>query len=389
MHLEFETKAVRVGEEPIFEGDGANGEVAIPIHLASTFARRQTSSPTNGYEYSRTGNPTRTALEKRLAALEGVKYGLAFSSGMAAATSLALAILKSGGHVVAFDDLYGGTRRMFEKVFAEKYGIHFTYVDATAASNVAAALTSRTQLIWLETPTNPLLKICDIAAISEIAHANGALVAVDSTFASPYLQQPLSLGADIVLHSTTKYINGHSDSVGGAIMVSGESLHARLRFMQNAAGAILSPFDSYLTLRGIKTLPLRMEKHCQNAQKIAEFLQSQSKVSRVIYPGLASHPQHELAKRQMKGFGGIISFEIKGGEAAAIDFLSRLELFSLAESLGGVESLIEHPASMTHVSISADERQKIGVTGSLIRVSVGIESADDLIADLLQAFAAV
>jgi cystathionine gamma-lyase len=304
---------------------------------------------------------------------------------MAAATTLALALLKSGDHVVASDDLYGGTRRLFDKVLAEKFGIGITYADATDAANVGAALTPATRLVWLETPTNPLLKIYDIRAISEIAHASGSLVAVDSTFASPYLQQPLSLGADISLHSTTKYINGHSDSVGGAIMLSNGQLHEKLRFMQNAAGAILSPFDSYLTLRGIKTLALRMEKHSQNAQMIAEFLQEHPRVQRVIYPGLPSHPQHQLAKRQMKGFGGMVSFEIKGGKTAAHSFLSRLRIFALAESLGGVESLIEHPATMTHASVPPEKLAKLGITGSLIRLSAGIERADDLIVDLEQA----
>ena len=395
LFLEFETNAVHIGEEPNLEGKGASGDVVVPIHLSSTFARKEAGKPTNGYEYSRTGNPTRNALEQKLATLEGAKHGLAFSSGMAATTTLALSLLKSGDHIAASDDLYGGTRRLFEKVFAEKFGISITYVDATDASNLKAALTPRTKFVWLETPSNPLLKICDIKAISEIAHERNApaahersvLVVVDSTFASPYLQQPLSLGADIVLHSTTKYINGHSDSVGGAIMVSDAALHSQLRFMQNAAGAILSPFDSYLTLRGIKTLAVRMEKHSQNAQKIAEYLSNQSSVSRVIYHGLASHPQHKLAKKQMRGFGGMLSFEIKGGESAAMQFLSNLRLFSLAESLGGVESLIEHPASMTHASISAEERAKTGISGSLIRVSAGIEHAGDLIADLEQALA--
>ncbi len=384
MEMRFDTQAIHVGEEPNFK-DGGSGDVVVPIHLASTFARKEADTPTNGYEYSRTSNPTRSALEKRLAALEGAKHGLAFSSGLAAETTLLLSLLKSGDSVVASDDLYGGTRRLLDGVFAKNYEVDVRYVDATNLGQVEAALKTRPRLVWLETPTNPLLKIADINAAAGLAHESGSLLVVDNTFASPYLQQPLSLGADIVVHSTTKYINGHSDSVGGALMVSDEGLHARLKFNQNAAGAILSPFDSFLVLRGLKTLALRMEKHQQNAAQIAGFLSSHPRVNRVVYPGLPSHPQHELAKRQMKGFGGMISFEIRGGESDAKAFLSRLRLFALAESLGGVESLAEHPASMTHAAIPESERARIGLSCSLIRLSVGIEHAEDLISDLAQA----
>ncbi len=378
--MKFSTKAVHIGEKPDFS-DGASGDVVVPLHLSATFARREIGKPTGGYEYSRSGNPTRNALEKKLAALEGAEYGLAFASGLAAETTLLLSLLKSGDHVVASDDIYGGTRRLFASIF-EKFGIGFTYADTTGAAAVVRAFRKNTRLLFLETPTNPLLKLSDIQTLSQLAHERSITVAVDNTFASPYLQQPILLGADIALHSTTKYINGHSDSVGGAIMLSDSQLHKQLRFFQNAAGAILSPFDSFLTLRGIKTLAVRMEKHSSNAMEIAEFLSSHQKVKSTIYPGLPSHPQHELAKRQMMGFGGIISFEIQGGLPSARKFLSSLELFHLAESLGGVESLAEHPASMTHASVPASARKKLGITDSLIRLSVGIEDVPDLIDDL-------
>lgn len=383
--MKFETAAVHVGEEPVLE-KGGSGDVAVPIHLASTFARRDVAQPTGGYEYSRSGNPTRGALEKKLAAIENARYGLAFSSGLAAETTVALTLLKKDDRVVAFDDLYGGTRRLFNHVFAENFGIRFSYVDARNAENVKAAITKKTRFVWLETPTNPLIRLCDIKEIAGIAHDAGAAVIVDNTFASPYFQHPLALGADIVLHSTTKYINGHSDSVGGAVMLSDEEIYQRIKYNQNAAGAILSPFDSYLVARGIKTLALRMERHQENALKLAQYLEGHEQVSAVYYPGLRSHPQHALAQRQMDGFSGMISFEIKGGKKAALRFLSALDVFSLAESLGGVESLIEHPASMTHASVPKAEREKVGVKDSLVRVSAGIENADDLIADLDQAF---
>jgi cystathionine gamma-lyase len=384
----FDTKAIHAGEEPDFAGH-PSGDVVVPIHLASTFARKDVDEPTGGFEYSRSGNPTRFALEKKLAAIENAKYGLAFSSGLGAETTLCLSLLKAGDHVIAFDDLYGGTRRLFTRVFQENYGIDFSYVDARDPENVKAAIRQNTKLVWLESPTNPLLRLCDIGAIAGIAHDAGVKVAVDNTFASPYFQQPIGLGADITVHSTTKYINGHSDSIGGALITSDEGLYKRLRFHQNAVGAILSPFDSFLVSRGIKTLALRMERHERNALAVAEFLSAHTRVAAVYYPGLASHPQHALARKQMTGFSGMLSFELKGGEAEAKKFLRHLHLFALAESLGGVESLIEHPATMTHASIPAEERKKVGVSDSLVRVSVGIENAGDLIADLDQALGTI
>ncbi|HWQ67527.1 MAG TPA: cystathionine gamma-synthase [Methanospirillum sp.] len=380
----FDTRAIHAGEEPDFDGQ-PSGDVVVPIHLASTFARRDVDNPTGGFEYSRSGNPTRFALEKKLATIENARYGLAFSSGLGAETTLTLSLLKTGDHVVAFDDLYGGTRRLFSQVFQNGFGIEFSYVDARNPEEIKAAIRNNTRIVWLESPTNPLLRLCDIHHIAEIAHGVGALVVVDNTFASPYFQQPIKLGADIVVHSTTKYINGHSDSIGGALITSDEELYQRLRFHQNAAGAILSPFDSFLVSRGIKTLALRMERHEKNALAIAQYLEGSNKIEAVYYPGLSSHPQHDLAKKQMTGFSGMLSFELKGGEKEAKKFLSNLHLFSLAESLGGVESLIEHPATMTHASIPTVERKRIGVSDTLIRVSVGIENRDDLIADLEQA----
>lgn len=379
----FATKAIHVGEEPNFQ-EGGYGDVVVPIHLATTFARKEVDKPTRGYEYSRSGNPTRDALEKRLAALENAKFGLAFASGLAAETTILLSLLKRGDHIIAFNDLYGGTRRLFSDVLSN-FGLEFTYVDARKPENVEKAIKKNTRMIWLETPTNPLLRLCDIKAISEIGKANDIITVVDNTFMSPYFQNPLNLGADIVLHSITKYLGGHSDVVGGAVMLSNEEYYGRIKFNQNAVGAVPSPFDCFLVLRGIKTLPIRMERHNYNAQKIAEFLESHPKVKKVYYPGLESHPQHELARKQMTGFGGILSFELKASLAEVKAFLSRFKLFALAESLGGVESLIEHPALMTHASIPKREREKIGITDTLIRVSVGIEDVKDLIADLKQA----
>jgi cystathionine gamma-lyase len=384
----FSTQAIHAGEEPDFDGH-PSGDVVVPIHLASTFARRDVDEPTGGFEYSRSGNPTRHALEKKLAAIENARFGLAFSSGLAAETTLCLSLLKAGDHVVAFDDLYGGTRRLFTRVFQENYDIDFTYVDARDPENVKGALRKNTRLVWLESPTNPLLRLCDIREITGIAHDAGAQVVVDNTFASPCFQQPVGLGADVVVHSTTKYINGHSDSIGGALVTSDEELFKRLRFHQNSAGAILSPFDSFLVARGIKTLALRMERHEKNALAVAQFLETHTSVAAVYYPGLPSHPQHALARNQMTGFSGMLSFELKGGEAEARKFLRNLHLFALAESLGGVESLIEHPATMTHASVPAAEREKIGIRDSLVRVSVGIENAEDLIEDLTRALEAI
>jgi cystathionine gamma-lyase len=379
----FATKAIHVGEEPNLR-EGGYGDVVVPIHLATTFARKEVDKPTGGYEYSRTGNPTRDALEKRLAALENAKFGLAFASGLAAETTILLSLLKRGDHIIAFNDLYGGTRRLFSDVLSN-FGLEFTYVDARKPENVEKAIKKNTRMIWLETPTNPLLRLCDIKATSEIGKANDIVTVVDNTFMSPYFQNPLNLGADIVLHSTTKYLGGHSDVVGGAVMLSNEEYYSRIKFNQNAVGAVPSPFDCFLVLRGIKTLPIRMERHNYNAQKIAEFLESHPKVEKVYYPGLKSHPQHELARKQMTGFGGILSFELKTNLAEVKAFLRKFKLFALAESLGGVESLIEHPALMTHASIPKEERERIGITDTLIRVSVGIEDIKDLIADLKQA----
>jgi cystathionine gamma-lyase len=381
--MKFETKAIHVGEEPNFR-EGGSGDVVVPIHLSSTFARIEVEKPTGGYEYSRTGNPTRHALEKRLAALENARFALAFSSGLAAEAVVCMTLLKSGDHVIAFDDLYGGTRRLFNSVLAD-FDVEFSYVDARDLKNVHEAVKTNTSLIWMETPTNPLMRLCDLAGIAEIGKERKITTVVDNTFMSPFLQNPVDFGIDVVVHSTTKYLNGHSDSVGGAVMLSDEPLYGRIKFNQNAIGAILAPFDSYLVLRGTKTLALRMERHCRNAFAIARFLDVHKKVRKVYYPGLESHPQHELAGRQMKGFGGMLSFEIDGGLKEAKSFLENLRIFSLAESLGGVESLIEHPALMTHASVPRKEREKIGISDSLIRVSAGIEDAGDLREDLERA----
>lgn len=383
--MRFDTKAIHVGEEPNLK-EGGSGDVVVPIHLSSTFARREVDKPTGGYEYSRSGNPTRNALEKRLAALENARFGLAFSSGLAAETVLCMTLLKSGDHVIAFDDLYGGTKRLFNTIFNRNFNVQFSYVDARETENIKREIRPNTRLIWLETPTNPLMRLCDLKGISGIAREKGILTVVDNTFMSPYFQRPLDFGMDIVVHSTTKYLNGHSDSVGGAVMISSEEIYGSLKFNQNAIGAIMSPFDSYMVLRGIKTLAVRMERHNKNAMEIARYLGEHPKVKRIYYPGLESHPQHELAMRQMSGFGGMISFEIDGGLKEARRFLEGLTIFSLAESLGGVESLIEHPALMTHASIPREEREKVGITDSLIRVSVGIEDVKDLIEDMDNAF---
>ena len=378
----FSTRSIHAGEEPDFR-EGASGDVVAPIHLSTTYARKDVDVLTAGYEYSRTLNPTRKALEEKLATLENAKYGLAFSSGLAAETTLALSLLSAGDHVIAFDDLYGGTKRLFNKIL-NGCGIETTYVDATVPSYIDSEIKTNTKLIWLETPTNPLLKICDINAIAQITKKRGLILVVDNTFLSPYFQNPLDLGADVVVHSSTKYIGGHSDVVGGSVMISDNELYAKIKYKQNAIGAILSPFDCFLTMRGIKTLSLRMEKHNKNALQIAGYLQDHPKVSKVIYPGLKSHPQHILASRQTKGFGGIISFEIAGSREQAKKFSQSLKLFSIAESLGGVESLIELPASMTHASLALSERKKIGISDSLIRMSVGIEDIKDLINDVAQ-----
>ena len=379
----FTTRSIHRGEEPVF-AEGGSGDVVIPIHLSSTFARLEVDKPTAGYEYSRTLNPTRKALEEKLATLENAKYGLAFSSGLAAQSTLLIALLKSGNQILACDDLYGGAKRIFNHVFT-KFNIQTIYADATDVDKFRKYITPSTKLIWLESPTNPLLKLCDITAISNIAKEQEIIVVVDNTFATPYFQNPLDLGADIVIHSATKYLAGHSDVVSGAIAVSDEKLYEALKYHQNALGAIASPFDSYLVLRGIKTLSVRMEHHNANALQIAKFLESHPKVKKVIYPGLPSHPQHQLAIKQSRGFGGMISFEIKGNIQTAQNFLESLKLFSVAESLGGVESLIEQPSVMTHASLTKSARAKIGISDTLIRMSVGIENVEDLIEDLQNA----
>lgn len=381
--MNFSTKAIHSGEEPNLK-DGGCGDVVSPIHLSATFARKEIDKPTGGYEYARTGNPTRQALEKRLAVLENAKYGLAFASGLAAETTLALSLLKKGDHIVAFEDLYGGTHRLFDKILVN-FGLEFSYVDASDAKNVEDALKENTRLVWLESPSNPLLRLCDIKAIAKGAKEHEVLTVVDNTFASPYIQNPLDLDADVVLHSTTKYINGHSDAIGGAIMTSDDELYSKLKFNQNALGGVPSPFDCYLVLRGTKTLGLRMERHSQNALKIAEYLSSHPKVESVVYPGLKTHPQHALAKRQMSGFGGMVTFTLKGSKTKTAEFLKKLNVIALAESLGGVESLINQPAVMTHASLAKEERERLGVADNLLRLSVGIEDYEDLQADLEQA----
>jgi cystathionine gamma-lyase len=379
----FDTRSVHIGEKPEFL-EGSKNEVVAPIYLSSTYARRKVKGH-GQFEYSRSSNPTRFALEKRYASIEQTRFGLGFASGLAAEATILFTLLKPGDHIIGFDDLYGGTKRLF-KLWKEQYNITISLADATQPQLVEAAIRPGTKLIWLETPTNPLLKVCDIKAISEIAHRHDILVIVDNTFLSPYFQNPAVLGADIVVHSVTKYIAGHSDVVGGAIMLNDEGLYERLKFNQNALGAVPSPFDCYLVLRGLKTLSLRMDKHQSNALAIAQYLEGHPKVERVFYPGLPGHPQYSLSKQQSKGFGGMVSFEIKGGEKEAVQFLENLNLFTLAESLGGVESLIEHPALMTHSSISREERELAGIKDSLIRVSIGVEDKDDLIRDLGQAF---
>lgn len=386
--MKFTTKSIHIGEEPNFN-EGATGDVIAPLHLSTTFARDEVEDPTAGYEYSRSLNPTRKALEQKLAAIEKAEYGLAFSSGLAAETSILMALLRTGDHVIVTDDMYGGTQRLFRKVFFENYAIDFSFVDTSVAENVKNAITSKTKLIWIESPTNPMLKLSDIAEIATIASAKGVVLVVDNTFMSPFFQNPLELGADIALHSTSKYINGHSDSIGGAVMLNDKLLFEKIQFIQNSVGAIMSPFDSYIVLRGIKTLSMRMERHAENGAKVAEFLEHHPKVKKVIYPGLKSHPQFELAKKQMKGFGGMMSVEMHGDLKSTKKFIKNLHYFALAESLGGVESLIELPALMTHASVPVDDRLKLGISDTLIRISVGVEDIDDLISDLEAAFSLI
>lgn len=375
----FATRAIHAGQD----ADPATGATVVPIYATSTYTQAAPGQH-KGYEYSRSGNPTRTALEACLASLEGGERGLAFASGLAASTAV-LSMLKPGDEVVAAADLYGGTYRLLERVF-KPWGLVTRYTDDASPAGFAKLITKATKLVWIETPTNPLLQILDIAAIAEVTHKAGALLAVDNTFASPYLQQPIALGADLVIHSTTKYLGGHSDVVGGAVIGRKELLQP-IAFYQNAAGGVPGPFDAYLTLRGMKTLAVRMDRHSANARRLAAWLSEQPQIERVYYPGLPSHPGHDIAKRQMRDFGGMVSIRLKGGAAAAKRFLPRTKLFSLAESLGGVESLVCHPATMTHASIPADIRIARGVDDGLIRLSVGIEDADDLQEDLRQALA--
>jgi len=380
--LAFATRCIHAGQTP----DPTTGAVMMPIYATSTFAQ-ESPGVHKGFEYARSQNPTRMAFERCIADLEGGSAAFAFSSGLAASATV-LDMLEHGSHIVASDDLYGGTRRLFEKVRRQSAGLDITYVDLGDADAVKAALRPNTRIVWVETPTNPLLKLADLEAIAQATRGHGTLLVADNTFASPWVQRPLEFGFDIVVHSTTKYLNGHSDMVGGVVVVGqNQDVREKIAFLQNAVGSISGPFDSFLALRGLKTLSLRMERHCTSALKIAAFLETHPQVDGVIYPGLASHPQHELAKRQMRGFGGIITARIKGGLDGATRFLERCQLFTLAESLGGVESLIEHPAIMTHASVPPQVRAELGIDDGLVRLSVGIEDTDDLIQDLRSALA--
>ncbi|MFD8085658.1 cystathionine gamma-synthase [Kitasatospora sp. NPDC059722] len=373
----FETLAIHAGQE----ADPQTGAVVTPIYQVSTYKQDGVGGLRGGYEYSRSANPTRTALEECLAALEGGARGLAFASGLAAEDTLLRTILKPGDHIVIPNDAYGGTFRLFAKVLT-RWGVEFSVANTQDLATVRAALRPNTRAVWVETPSNPLLGITDLAALAEIAHGHGALLVVDNTFASPYLQQPISLGADAVVHSTTKYMGGHSDVVGGALVLADAALGEEVAYHQNAMGAVSGPFDAWLVLRGIKTLGVRMDRHSANAERVAELLASHPKVSEVLYPGLPEHPGHDIAAKQMKAFGGMVSFRVAGGEEAAVEVCNRARLFTLGESLGGVESLIEHPGRMTHASAAGSPLE---VPADLVRVSVGIESIDDLLADLKQA----
>jgi len=379
--LHIDTLAIHAGQSP----DPATGAVMTPVYLTSTYAQ---ASPGvhKGFEYSRTQNPTRYALQDCLAALEGARHGLAFASGLAA-TDGVLHLLEAGDHVLASDDVYGGTFRIFDKVF-RRHGLSFDYVDMSDARNVERALRPRTRLVWIESPTNPMLKIVDLAEVARLARAHGARTVVDNTFATPYFQRPLEHGIDVVTHSTTKYLNGHSDVIGGAVMTSDGELFERLKFLQNAVGGVPSPMDCFLVLRGLKTLHVRMQRHAENALALAHHLERHPQVERVIYPGLPSHPQHALARRQMSGFGGMLAFVIRGGLPAARAFLEAVRIFACAESLGGVESLVEHPAIMTHASVPKETREQLGILDGFIRISVGIEAVSDLVDDLERGFAA-
>jgi cystathionine gamma-lyase len=377
--LAFATRTIHAGQHH----DPSTGAVMVPIYATSTYAQ-ESPGVHKGYEYSRSQNPTRMAFERCIADLESGSDGMAFASGLSAIATI-LELLDTGAHIIASDDLYGGSFRLFDKVRRRSAGLQFSFVDLADLKAIDAAIRPETKMIWVETPTNPLLRLADLEAIATLAKKRRLLTVADNTFASPYVQRPLEQGIDIVMHSTTKYLNGHSDIVGGVAVTNNADLAARLRFLHNAVGGIAGPFDSFLALRGLKTLALRMERHCGNALKIARWLEAHPKIARVLYPGLESHPQHALARRQMSGFGGIVTATLKGNLTATRRFLERTRLFTLAESLGGVESLIEHPAIMTHASIPEDQRAILGISDSLVRLSVGIEDADDLIADLDQA----
>lgn len=377
----FGTKAIHAGQEP----DPSTGAIMTPIYQTSTFVQQSPGKIIGEYDYSRAANPTRTAIEANLAALEGAKHGLCFSSGVAA-TGVVLHTLSAGDNVLLCDDVYGGTNRLFHRVF-KQLGIETTLVDMTDLNKLEEAFKSNTKLVWVETPTNPTLKCIDIEEVSKIAHAKGAKVAVDNTFATPYLQNPLALGADVVCHSTTKYIGGHSDAIGGALVTNDDELHQQFKFIQLSEGAVPGIMECFLLLRSTKTLHIRMERHCANAKRVAGYLNEHAAVEKVIYPGLESHPQHDIAKKQMKDFGGMVTIYLKDGLDKARPMLERVKLFGLAESLGGVESLIEHPAIMTHASVPAEQREKLGISDGLVRLSVGIEDVEDLIEDLDQALA--
>lgn len=377
--MKFSTRAIHAGQHP----DPSTGAIMTPVYLTSTYVQ-ESPGIHKGWEYSRTHNPTRKAYENCVANLEGGQFGFAFASGCAASTTV-MHLLKQGDHVVAFDDMYGGTFRLFDKVLQHN-GLEFTYTDLTDTANFEKSIKPNTKMVWLETPTNPTLKLTDISAIVKIAKQKNILVVVDNTFMSPYFQRPLELGADIVVHSATKYIGGHSDMVGGVAVTNDSKIAEKIAFLSNSMGGVQGAFDSFLALRSLKTLPIRMRAHAENAMKVAEFLQNHPLVEKVVYPGLKSHPQYDLAKKQMTGFGGMITFFIKGGLPASKKFLESVQVFALAESLGGVESLIEHPAIMTHASVPADQRKKLGIDDSLIRLSVGIEDVEDILADLKQAF---
>lgn len=379
--MRFSTKAIRVGQQP----DPTTGSIIVPVYQTVNFTFRDVGQP-HAYEYSRSANPTRTALEQCLAALEEARFGLAFSSGMAAVDAV-LSLLRPGDHVVSAEHIYGGTFRLFEQVYRPRC-VSFTYVDGTRPEAFAKAIRPETKLAWIETPANPLLQLVDVRAVAKIAHDRGVNLVADNTFPSPYFQRPLTQGADIVLHSTTKYISGHSDVIGGAVVTSNDRLYEAIKFYQNAAGAVPGAWDCWLSLRGLKTLAVRMRQHEANAKAIAEFLAKHPKVQETIYPGLPSHPQHELAKAQMEGFGAIVTFRLGGGGEQVRRFVKGLKLFLFAESLGGVESLACHPATMSHATLRPEERQRIGITDGTIRLSVGIEDIEDLIEDLDQALAA-